>query len=121
LIVFLGVLTALAVRKYFAATLRVADDGFEIGKHKVAWTDVAAFRPGPRFIRVLYAPGPEPGRSAAVTETLGKVGVYLPRPISASSTRRGPNVETCTNSARRPWRELCPSAAAGALRGRVST
>lgn len=78
LFAFLAVLTALAVRNYFAATLRLSGEGFEIGKRKVAWTDVAAFQRGSRFIRVFYAPGSEPGRSAAVTEALGKVGLYFP-------------------------------------------
>ena len=78
LFVFLAILTALAVRNYFAATLRLSSEGFEIGKHKVAWTDVAAFERGSRFIRVFYAPGREPGRSATVTETLGKIGLYFP-------------------------------------------
>ena len=79
LIGFLGVLTASAVRRYFAATLRLASEGFEIGKHMVAWTDVQGFRRGPRFIRVYYTPGCEPpGRGAKATETLGKFGLYFP-------------------------------------------
>jgi hypothetical protein len=77
---FLGVLTALAVRNYFAARLRLTEEGFEIGRHKVAWTDVEGFRPAAmRFIKVMYAPGREPhGRVAKTTEALGKLGVYFP-------------------------------------------
>ena len=43
LFAFLTILTALAVRNYFAATLRLSSEGFEIGRHKVAWTGVAAY------------------------------------------------------------------------------
>ena len=40
---FVAILTTLAVRNYFAATLRLSSEDFEIGKHKMAWTDVAAY------------------------------------------------------------------------------
>jgi hypothetical protein len=77
---FLGVLTALAVRRHFAANLRLTDEGFEIGKRKVAWTDVEGFGPAAaRFVKVIYARGCEPpGRAAKTTEVLGRLGVYLP-------------------------------------------
>jgi hypothetical protein len=39
---------------------------------------------------VLYASGREPGRSAAVTETLGKVGVYLPPTYLGVKYETGP-------------------------------
>jgi hypothetical protein len=58
LIAFLAVLTGLSVRRYFVASLRPTDDGFQIGTTQVAWADVAGFRPAAtRFIKVIYAPG----------------------------------------------------------------
>lgn len=78
LIAFLAALTALAIRNYYASTLRLSREGLEIGKHKVAWTDIESFARVPRFVRVRYVSGREPGRGTAVTETLGKVGLFFP-------------------------------------------
>ena len=103
LFAFLAILTALAVRNYFAATLRLSSEpGLEIGKHKVAWTDVAAFQRGSRFIRVFYAPGREPGRSATVTETLGNIGLYFPPTYLVRQVRHaGPGSGSVRNPAAR--------------------
>jgi hypothetical protein len=92
LIAFLAVLTGLAVRRYFVASLRPTDDGIQIGTKKVAWADVAGLRPAAaRFIRVIYAPGHEPtGRYAHAAERLGNVGFYLPPTyLSARYDTRG--------------------------------
>jgi hypothetical protein len=78
LFAFLAILTALAIRNYYAATLRLSGEWFAIGKHKVAWTDVGAFQRVPRFIRVCYVPGRAPGRGAAVTQKMGRIGLYFP-------------------------------------------
>jgi len=69
LIAFLAVLTGLSVRRYFVASLRPTDDGFQIGTTQVAGADVAGFRPAAtRFIKVIYAPG---GGSESTGERIG--------------------------------------------------
>ena len=85
LFAFLAILTALAVRNYFAATLRLSSEGFEIGKHSLDHSGWCS-----RFIRFL-APGREPGRSATGdTQTLGKIGLYFPPTyLSARYDTRG--------------------------------
>jgi hypothetical protein len=68
-----------------ASTLRLSGEGLEIGRHTVAWTDVDGFARVQRFIRVRYVAGREPSRGAALTENLGKIGLYFP-PTYLSAT-----------------------------------
>jgi hypothetical protein len=70
-------LPALATRNDYASKLRLSD-GLEIGKHTIAWTDIEALTRVPRSIHVRYVGGREPGRACAVTDAVGRIGLYFP-------------------------------------------
>jgi hypothetical protein len=80
-----GFFVVLCVVRLLAPVLRVTREGLEIGKRKLAWTDVEDFRPecnrwGVRVtrVRVLYAHGHELSRSEKRSVALGKLGLYFP-------------------------------------------
>ena len=80
-----GFFVVLCVVRLLAPVLRVTRDGLEIGKRRLAWTDIDDFRQeSNRFsvrvtrVHVLYAPGHQLSRSEKRSAALGRLGLYFP-------------------------------------------
>ncbi|MDT5016717.1 MAG: hypothetical protein QOD39_2877 [Mycobacterium sp.] len=80
-----GFFVVLCAVRLMSPVLRVTGDGIEIGKRKLAWSEVEDFRPeSSRWgvtvtrVRVLYAPGHQLNRSERRSVALGKLGLYFP-------------------------------------------
>jgi hypothetical protein len=81
----MGFFVVLCVVRLMAPVLRVTREGLEIGKDRLAWTDIEDFRQeanrwGYRVtrVRVLYAPGHELSRAEKRSLALAKLGLYFP-------------------------------------------
>jgi hypothetical protein len=80
-----GFFVFLCAVRLMAPVLRVTREGLEIGRHRLAWTDVDDFRQesnrlGVKVtrVRVVYAPGHQLTRREKRSVALGKVGLYFP-------------------------------------------
>lgn len=80
-----GFFVVLSAVRLMSPVLRLTGDGLEIGRRKLAWTDIDDFRPecnrwGVRVtrVRVLYAHGHELSPSEKRSTALGKLGLYFP-------------------------------------------
>lgn len=80
-----GFFVVLIAVRLMSPVLRLTRDGLEIGKHRLAWSDVEDFVPErPRWgvtitrVRVRYAPAHELSRSEKRSVALGRLGLYFP-------------------------------------------
>jgi hypothetical protein len=85
LVLVFGFFVVLIALRLMSPVLRLSRDGLEIGKHRLAWSDVEDFVPeSARWgvtvtrVRVLYAPGHELTRTEKRSVALGKLGLYIP-------------------------------------------
>ena len=80
-----GFFVVLIALRLMSPVLRLTRDGVEIGKHRLAWSEVDDFVPeSARWgvtitrVRVLYAPEHQLSRSERRSVALGKLGLYFP-------------------------------------------
>jgi hypothetical protein len=80
-----GFFVVLVAVRLMSPVLRLTRDGLEIGKHRLAWSEVEDFVPeSARWgvsitrVRVLYAPAHELSQSEKRSVALGKLGLYFP-------------------------------------------
>jgi hypothetical protein len=85
LVLVFGFFIVLIALRLMSPVLRLSRDGLEIGKHRLAWSDVEDFVPqSARWgvtitrVRVLYAPRHELTRTEKRSVALGKLGLYFP-------------------------------------------
>jgi len=85
LVLVFGFFVVLIAVRLISPVLRLSRDGLDIGKHRLAWSDVEDFVPeSTRLgvtitrVRVLYASAHQLTRSEKRSVALGKVGLYFP-------------------------------------------
>jgi hypothetical protein len=72
------------VQKLMEPGLRLTSEGLQIGRYKLAWTEVEDFRRAWLHVRVVYAPDHKLTWRENLSVRLGRVGFYL-RPAYLSA------------------------------------